>query len=68
VPVLLARSEPDHISGMDLLDRSTVSLRPSRSRGDYQRLAEGVRVPCSPRARLKSDTRTGNQRGVRSCK
>lgn len=68
VPVFLARSEPDHISGMDLLDRSTVSLRPSRSCGDYQRLPKGMRVPCSPRTWLKRDTRAGNQRRVRSCK
>ena len=46
VPVLLARREPDHVAGPDLLDRPApaAATQPQPGRDD-QRLAERVGVP-----------------------
>src|SRR3954469_11041415 len=52
VPVLLAGREPDHVPRPDLLYRPALALSPSNARGDDQRLAKRVRVPCGSCARL----------------
>src|SRR5207237_3954680 len=54
VPVLLAGRKPNHITGPDLLDRAALALSPAASGCDYQRLAEGMRMPCGSRAWLES--------------
>jgi hypothetical protein len=54
MPVFLARREPDHIAGMDFLDRSHFALNPAAAGGDNESLAERVLVPCSPRTRFES--------------
>src|SRR3954451_12293981 len=65
VPVLLARWEPDDVTGADLLDRPSLSLGPAAARRDDERLAERVRVPRRPCPRLDRDTpRTGSRRCV----
>jgi hypothetical protein len=61
MPVLLAGREPDHIAGPDFLNRTSPALCPAATGGDDQGLAERMRVPCSPRARLESYTGALNQ-------
>jgi len=39
VPMLLVRRKPDHIARPNFLNRAAPTLRPSKSRGDDQRLA-----------------------------
>ena len=53
VPVLLAGGEPDDVAGTDLLDWAAPALCPAAARGDDESLAERMRVPGSPRARLE---------------
>src|SRR5260221_2474332 len=55
VPVLLARREPDHIAGPDFLDGPTPPLGPAAAGRHDESLAERMRVPSGPRARLKGD-------------
>src|SRR5579864_4864800 len=62
VPVLLAGREPDHVAGPDLLDRSAFALGPAAARGDDEGLAERMRVPCGPRARLDGEAGALNAR------
>ena len=57
VPVLHTRREPDHIAGMNFLDRTALALRPSTTGGDNQRLAQGVRMPRRTSPWLECDTR-----------
>src|SRR4051812_29125413 len=68
VPVLLAGWKPDHVTRPDFLDWPALALRPSNARGDDQRLAERVRVPRRPCARLEGDQGhrdTGRIRGLK---
>ena len=53
VPVLLARREPDHVAGPDLLDRSTLALNPAAAGRDDQGLAERMGVPRGAGAGLE---------------
>src|SRR5579864_963481 len=55
MPVLLAGREPDHVTGADLLDRSTFALGPATAGRDDEGLAERMGVPRGPRARLEGD-------------
>src|SRR5436305_1785145 len=68
VPVLLARREPDHITGADLLNQSTFALSPAASRCDDKSLTKRMRVPCGPRTRLKRHTGALNKRWIRRLK
>jgi hypothetical protein len=43
MPMLLARQEPDHIAGMDLLDRTALALHPTATGGDNEDLRTGRR-------------------------
>src|SRR2546422_5019573 len=45
MPMLLARREPDHITGTNLFDWTALALRPSAPRSHDQRLAERMRMP-----------------------
>jgi hypothetical protein len=53
VPVFLAGREPDHVTGMDSLDRGSPALCPAATGRDNESLAERMRMPCRPRTRLK---------------
>src|SRR6266478_7357075 len=64
MPVLLTGREPDHVSGPDLLDRSTFALSPAAARRDDQSLAERMSVPCSSRARLERNASPLNKGGI----
>src|SRR6266567_1238779 len=61
MPVLLARREPDHITGSNLLDRSPFALNPAAASRDDESLTERMPVPCSPRARLEGHAGTLNE-------
>ena len=68
MPVLLSRSKPDHIAGMNLLNQATLPLNPSAASCNNQRLSKRMRMPRCTRARLKGDAGSGNQRRVRCLK
>ena len=53
MPVLLTRSEPDHVTGANLLDRPSPALGQAAARGDNQGLTKRMSVPCRPRAGLE---------------
>src|SRR5689334_15912138 len=53
VPVLLVGGKPHHITGTNVLDRSTLTLNPAATGGDDQCLAERMRVPRSARPNLE---------------
>src|SRR6266850_4021154 len=50
VPMLLARREPDHVTGTSFLNRPSPALREAATRGHDEGLAQRVRVPCGPGA------------------
>src|SRR4051812_37703409 len=65
VPVLLARREPDHVAGTDLLDRAALPLDPAAAGRDDEGLPQRVGVPRGPGAGLECNARTGRTgRGV----
>src|SRR5689334_8173077 len=64
VPMLLARREPDHVAGTDLLGRTAVALYPAATRRDDQGLAQRVGVPRGAGARLERDAGPGDARRV----
>src|SRR6266851_4923705 len=53
VPMLFTRRNPDDIAGFDFAYRPAFALDPADPGDHVQRLAEGVRMPIRPRARLK---------------
>src|SRR5438046_5570168 len=55
MPMLLAGREPDHVTGVDFLNRSAFALGPAAARGDDESLTERMRMPCGPRARLEGN-------------
>jgi len=61
MPVLLAGSEPNHVARVDFLDRSSFALSSTAAGRDDERLAERMRVPCSPRAGLEGYAGTLNK-------
>src|SRR5436305_147155 len=66
VPVLLARREPDHVAGMDLLDRAALPLDPAAARRDDEGLAQRMGMPGRPGPGLERDAGTGRTgRGLR---
>src|SRR3954471_7150620 len=60
VPVLLARREPDHVAGPDLLDRPAPAPHPAAAGRDDERLAQRVGVPRGPGAGLERDGGPGD--------
>ena len=59
VPVLLARREPDHVAGMDFLDRAALPLDPAATGRDDQGLPQRMGVPRRPGPGLERDAGTG---------
>src|SRR2546427_5543317 len=57
VPMLLARRERDHVTRPNLLDRASPALGAAATCRHDQRLAQRVRVPCPPSARLERHAR-----------
>src|SRR5947209_6775984 len=65
VPVLLARREPDHVAGPNLLDRASPALRQAAAGRHDESLPERVRVPGGAGAGLEGDAGSGRAgRGV----
>src|SRR5882724_11368188 len=64
MPVLLAGREPDHVTGLDFLNRSTFALSPAAASRDDQSLAERMSVPCSSRAWLERNASPLNKSGI----
>src|ERR1700674_1488440 len=64
MPVLINGRKPDHITWADFLARPAPTLCPAAAGRDDERLAEWMRVPCSPRARLESYAGTLNMRRI----
>src|ERR1700683_40063 len=64
MPVFFARSEPDHVAGMNFFDRSAPMLSEAGACGDDQSLAERVSVPSSASAGLESDAGAASARGI----
>src|SRR6184192_2485685 len=65
VPMLLTRRNPDHVTGPNLLDRASPTLRAATARRHDQRLAEWVRVPCRPGTGLERDAGARHARRIR---
>ena len=59
VPMLLARRKPDHVTGMDFLDRAALPLDPTAAGRDDQGLPQRMGVPCRPSSGLERDAGTG---------
>lgn len=57
VPVLFPGRALDHVTGPDLLSRSSLALDEPAARGHDQSLAQRMNVPRRPRARLEGDAR-----------
>src|SRR6476646_8468667 len=55
MPVLLARRKPDHVTGPNFLYRPAPPLRAAAARSDDESLTQRMRMPCSPRSRLKGN-------------
>src|SRR5918993_1266025 len=60
MPVLLARREPDHLSGADLLDGPTLTLNQTVAGRDDQGLAQRMRVPRGAGAELEGHARAAD--------
>ena len=63
MPVLSAGRNPDDVARPDLFFRPPLPLHPAEARGDDQRLAQGMRVPCRAGARLERDNSAADARG-----
>src|SRR5437764_12935788 len=64
VPMLLARREPDHIAGSNLLDWPGPAPRASEAGRHNERLAQRVCMPRGPRARLERYARADDARRI----
>src|SRR5579859_8101955 len=64
MPMLLPGRKPYHITGPDFFDQATPTLYAPAAGRDDQSLAERMRVPCCPRARLKGYAGALNKRRV----
>jgi hypothetical protein len=62
VPVFLIGLEPDYISRVDFLDRSTLALYQAAARRDDEDLAKGMDVPCRASAGLEGHRVAGRPR------
>ena len=59
VPMLLAGRDRDDVTRPNLLDRTTRALHAAAAGSDNQRLAQRMRVPRRPRARLEGNDGAG---------
>src|SRR5689334_22288363 len=57
VPMLLARRDPDHVTGTDVLDRTAPALCLAGAGGHDESLPERVGVPRGSSPRLERDAR-----------
>src|SRR5205814_2642078 len=57
MPMFQSWRKPNHITGPNFFNRSTLSLHPANTRCDNERLTKRMRVPCGARARLERDAR-----------
>jgi hypothetical protein len=64
MPVLLARRNPDHVTGPDFFDGAAPTLRPTATGGHDQGLTQRMRVPRCSSAGFECDT--GAQRACGS--
>lgn len=60
MPVPLARRKPDDVAQSDFFNGTTRALHATDTRGDDQRLAQRVRVPCRASTGLEGDTSAGD--------
>ena len=58
VPMLLSGRTRDHISGMNLFDRTSLALHEASTLRHNERLTQGMVVPSRAGARLEGDPRT----------
>ncbi|GHO47174.1 hypothetical protein KSX_53370 [Ktedonospora formicarum] len=58
VPMFFPWFKPNHVSKANLLDWFPSALDSTETVYDYERLAEGVTVPCGPSTRLECDSCT----------
>src|ERR1700730_784840 len=66
MPMFLARRNPHYIARPDLAHGFALSLNPADAGDNEQRLAERMRMPIGPRARLEGDAirnNSGRRRG-----
>src|SRR5208283_5188559 len=68
MPVLLPGREPDHITGMDLFDRSAFALHPAATSCHDQGLSERMRMPHRPRSRFECHAGTLHECRIRCLK
>src|SRR5271157_5581495 len=64
MPMLLTWREPDHVTRPDFFDRTAPVLRPAATGCHDEGLAQRMRVPCCPSARLEGDTGTDRACGI----
>src|SRR5438093_12587345 len=50
MPMLQSWRKPNHITGPNFFNRSTLSLHPANTRCDNERLTKRMGVPCGARA------------------
>ena len=60
VPVFFTGRKPDHVAGVDFLNRTVPALHPTTTGGDNQGLPQRVGVPRCASARLESDAGTAH--------
>jgi len=62
MPVLLSRRKPDHIAGMDLLNRTALALHPTATDSDNEGLAKRMSMPCGSSTGFEGDASAGRAR------
>ena len=60
MPMLFARREPDHVSGMDLFNGTALAPRPTATGRNDQGLTQRMSMPCGASPGFERDTGTGN--------
>jgi hypothetical protein len=68
MPMLLSRRKPNHISGMNLINRAALSLNPATSGSHNQSLPQRMRMPRSTRSRFERHAGATNKRRIGSLK
>ena len=64
VPVLFTRFKPDDIAGADFFAGAAFALRPAKTTGGDDGLAQWMGVPCGAGARFKRDRGPANPCGI----
>jgi hypothetical protein len=63
-PMLLARPKPNHVGGVDFLDRAAPDLRPPPAGCDDQGLTQGMGMPCRARTGFERDAGAATTRRI----